>query len=443
MQHIKKAVAAAKERILSAEKYLWEHPETGFREQKTCAFLRRQFEELGYTVTAPAGITGFYTVVDTGRPGPELLVLAEMDAVLCPTHPAADPQTGAVHACGHHAQGAALIGIAAALRDPAVLSRLSGRVRLCAVPAEEMLEIEYRDGLARAGTIRYYSGKTEYLARGCFDGVDMAMMVHAGDTTHVRDSIGFISKIVTFRGKAAHAGGAPWDGCNALYAANAGLSAINAIRETFKDGDHIRVHPIITHGGDVVNVIPDEVRMELYVRGGSFAAIREAAGRVDRALAGAALSMGAQVHIATRPGYAPLHNDPEMEQVAAEAADLVMPQEHFYIADVPTSSSTDMGDLSCVMPVVQPYCAGVAGTAHGNDYRVIDAEKLCVQNAVWQTAMIDLLLGNGAARAKKVLQNYKAPYADRAAFLAEQDGFHTDRDAVLYREDGKVEIDLT
>ena len=73
-------------------------------------------------------------------------------------------------------------------------------------------------------------------------------------------------------------------GINALYAANIGLSAINAIRETFRDEDSIRVHPIITHGGSQVNVIPGEVRLETYVRGKTVEAILEANRRVDRAL---------------------------------------------------------------------------------------------------------------------------------------------------------------
>src|SRR5207245_1775528 len=78
---------------------------------------------------------------------------------------------------------------------------------------------------------------------------------------------GCIVKTVRYVGRASHAGGAPHQGVNALYAAHIGLAAINAIRETFRDEDTIRVHPIITHGGSQVNVIPGEVRLETYVRG--------------------------------------------------------------------------------------------------------------------------------------------------------------------------------
>src|SRR5262249_56295702 len=87
---------------------------------------------------------------------------------------------------------------------------------------------------------------------------------------------GCIVKTVRYIGRAAHAGGAPHLGINALYAANIGLAAINAVRETFRDEDSIRVHPIITQGGSQVNVIPGEVRLETYVRGKTVDAILDA-----------------------------------------------------------------------------------------------------------------------------------------------------------------------
>ena len=257
------AVEKHRQAILDAERYIWQNPETGYREVKTTAYLAKAFEELGYKLTYAEGITGFYTVLDTGREGPEVLVLGELDSVICPTHPECDKETGAVHACGHHAQCAALLGLAAALKEPHVLDGLCGRIRLCAVPAEELLELEYRKELRAKGTIKYFGGKPEFLRRGYFDGVDLAFMVHASSSFVVTDGmIGCITKNVIYKGKSAHAGGSPWLGTNALYAANCGINAANALRETFKEADVIRFHPIVTHGGDIVNAIPAEVRLE-------------------------------------------------------------------------------------------------------------------------------------------------------------------------------------
>src|SRR6185369_13835703 len=112
--------------------------------------------------------------------------------------------------------------------------------------------------------------------------------------------------------RAAHAGGAPHRGVNALYAAHIGLMAINAVRETFRDDDTIRVHPIVTHGGSQVNVIPADVRLETYVRGRTVEAILDANAKVDRAFRAGALGLGARVEIETLPGYLPLFNDPEL-----------------------------------------------------------------------------------------------------------------------------------
>src|SRR4026207_29332 len=107
----------------------------------------------------------------------------------------------------------------------------------------------------------------------CVDDVDLGMMIHAtprreeGNLAVPMSNNGCVVKTVRYIGRASHAGGAPHMGVNALYAANIGLMAINALRETFRDEDTIRVHPIITHGGSQVNVIPGEVRLETFVRG--------------------------------------------------------------------------------------------------------------------------------------------------------------------------------
>ena len=99
--------------ILDAQNYIWANAETGYREVKTSKYMADAFESLGYTLIKPDDITGFYTVIDTGKEGPEVLILGELDSLICPDHPDADKQTGAVHCCGHSAQCAALLGIAA------------------------------------------------------------------------------------------------------------------------------------------------------------------------------------------------------------------------------------------------------------------------------------------------------------------------------------------
>ena len=150
-----------REEILAAEDYIWRHPETGFREWKTTAYMQDVFEKAGYTLVKAGDIPGFYTDIETGRPGPKLLIMAELDALSAPNHVQA--VDGCAHACGHHAQCAAMAGIALALKEPGALDGLSGSVRLMCVPAEELIELDFRDGLRREGVIHYLGGKTDGL----------------------------------------------------------------------------------------------------------------------------------------------------------------------------------------------------------------------------------------------------------------------------------------
>lgn len=443
MKKLSAAVDKHKKLILDAERYIWENPETGYKEFKTNKYMQEKFIELGYELTIADGITGFTTEIDTGKEGPTLLILGELDSIICPSHPESDKITGAVHSCGHNAQCAALLGVAAALKEDGVLDGLCGKIRLCAVPAEELLEIEYRTELKNKGVIKYMGGKSEFLCRGLFDGVDLAFMVH---TTTVETffcrlgSVGCIPKTIIYKGKAAHAGGSPWDGVNALYAANCGLNACNALRETFKEADIMRFHPIITKAGDMVNAIPETAIIEAYVRGLTYDAIIENNKKINRALVGSALSLGANVEIIDAPGYAPHINDKGMIDIADTAISEILPDQKFVLENVYSSGSTDMADLSCIMPIVHPYAPGAVGIAHGNNYYIADPELACVSSAKWQLAMLKLLLENNATRAKEIIKNF-VPRFTKEGFLAMQDSLNDSGDRITYL-DGKAEVRL-
>lgn len=437
------AVEKHKQLILDAERWLWAHPETGYKEFESSKYMQDKFTELGYELSLAEDITGFYTTIDTGRKGPTVLILAELDSIICPSHKDANPKTGAVHSCGHHAQGAALLGIAAALKEPGVLDELSGKIKLCSVPAEELLEIEYRSELKKKGIIKYFGGKSEFLHRGYFDDVDLAFMVHAtpAETRTTPGSNGCIAKKIIYKGVASHAGGSPWNGKNALYAATCGINACNAIRETFNDKDFIRFHPIITSGGDMVNAIPETVTAESYVRGMSFESIISNNKRLNQALVGGALSLGCNVEIVDFPGYAPHRNCPDLNEVAKEAANLAIPEYGFTASSEPSTGSTDMGDLSCVMPVVHPYAAGATGKSHGNDYYIVDPVKACVGSAKWQMGMLKILLGDNAKRANEIVKNFEPKFKSKKEFLDYCDAICSEGDRISY-EDGKATVKL-
>ncbi len=426
-QRTLEAIDRRADEIIGLGERIRRHPELGFKEFKTAGLVEETFRTLGLSPRAGLAVTGVRAEA-AGRAGagPTFAVLGELDALVVAGHPEADPATGAAHACGHNAQVAGLLGAAMGLLDARAFDELAGRVVFFAVPAEEYGDVEWRVAQARSGRLEFLGGKPELLRLGHFDDVDLAMMIHTtsrpedGRAGVPQSNNGCIVKTVRYLGRAAHAGGAPWAGVNALYAAQIGLMGINAIRETFRDEDTIRVHPIITHGGSQVNVIPGEVRIETYVRGRTVEAIMEANRRVDRALRAGALALGAQVEIETLPGYMPMKCDPTMAALFKETAARLVGAEHYRDIGHRTGS-TDMGDMSQVMPVLHPYIGGARGTGHAADYEIVDKPLAYLGPAKALAAMVIDLLADGAAGARDVLARAKPPLT-REQYLAFQRG---------------------
>ena len=434
-EQLAQMTAKHRERIFETADYIWKHPETGYREWKTSAYMEKQFRELGYEPVLAGNIPGFYADLDTGRPGPKLAILGELDSLIVRNHPDADPETAAVHACGHNAQCATLVGVAAAMKEPGALDGMCGSIRFIAVPAEELIELGYREELRKKGVIRYYGGKVEFIYRGYLDGVDMAMMIHSGSLPEGRalninaGCNGCVTKNILFKGVSAHAGGAPERGVNALYAATCGLNAVNAIRETFVDDEHIRFHPIITEAGLAVNAIPEAAKVESYVRGASYESIYKYNRKVNLALA-------------DRPGYFPLNNDANMADVAAEAMEAVAGPGTVERTDSWGTGCTDMGDVSAIMPAVHPHASGAVGTGHGCDYYIQDKELACLRPAQCLAVAADLLLSHDGERAKKVIAEAKPRFQSKEEYLAAIDRLEMSKEAVAYNEDGTVTLDF-
>jgi amidohydrolase len=337
-------------------------------------------------------------------------LIGEMDALHCVGHPDADPITGAAHACGHSAQVAALLGAALGLAKSGVMGALWGGATFFAVPAEEYIDLPYRRHLAERGAIQYLSGKQQLIAEGAFDDVSMAIMVHAlAETPGAQlqlmcGSLGFVSKEIRFHGKEAH-GSEPCKGINALNAAMLALMGIHANRETFRDEDGIRVHPIITGGGDAVNSVPGHVTMETYVRGKSADAIADAAGKVDRAIHGAAMAVGAAAEIRDTPGYLPLMQDAALSRVFGENARALLPPRDI-VTGGDMTGSTDMGDLSHLMPCIHPLLGGFSGALHSRAFRVADPEAVCILPAKLMAMAVVDLLADQAAMGRRIQEEF-------------------------------------
>ncbi|MDA1055888.1 MAG: amidohydrolase [Planctomycetota bacterium] len=371
-------IDAHRAEIVGIGEAIMDAPELGFKERQTADRVKEVFRRTGLSFDDGLALTGVKAVLQGEKPGPTVALMGELDALLVPDHPRACPETGAAHACGHNAQIAGLLGAAIGLTQSGVAKDLAGRVIFLAVPAEEYVEIDYRIGLVKRGETSFLTGKQELIKLGLFDDVDMAIMIHStspdvhdGSAGLSPSSNGFVAKNICFLGKASHAGAYPERGINALNAAQLALSAINAQRETFRDEDCVRVHPIITKGGDLVNVVPSEVRMETYVRAKTPEALLDAAMKVDRALRGAAMALGCRVEIETVPGNLPLRNDPRLAELFRNNVRVLFGDQEY--RDYPHGGgSTDAGDLSQLMPVLHPMMTGAQGSHHQIDWQIAD-----------------------------------------------------------------------
>lgn len=399
------AIDAHREEIIAIGEDILRHPELGYREQRTSALVQDRFAALGLSDLSFPALTGVKGWMHGRSRGVSVAVMGELDAVLSPLHPYADPQTGAAHACGHNAQIAALLGCVMGLA--AVREQLDGSVCFLAAPAEEYCEIEYRSALRAEGKIRYLGGKQQLIAEGAFDDIDMAMMVHSETNPPTPRivtggaAVGFIGKAVRFLGKEAHAGGAPWEGINALNAASLAIQAIHCQRETFRDEDHVRVHPILTKGGDGVNTVPADVRMESYVRAATRAAMQSANAKVNRAIRGAAYAIGAGAVIDDLPGYLPLVQNAALGTLFSDNAAQLLPgvaREE----GLPFCGSTDAGDLSFLIPVIQPTASGFSGDAHSKDFCISDPEMAYLAPAKLMAMTVVDLLADGAKTARAI-----------------------------------------
>ena len=404
------AIDAKHDDIISIGETIMCNPETGFREFKTERLVADTMQQIGLQIQTGLAITGVKSKVTAGSDGPTLALIGELDSLRISDHPFADPETAAAHACGHNAQIAGMLGSAMGLLQGNVLPHLGGSVVFIAVPAEEMIEVGYRLGLREEGRIEFLTGKAEFIRLGHFDDVDMALMCHTKNdkvASHVANSSnGAIIKKIRFLGRASHAGARPQDGINALNAANLAMTAIALLRETFNDEDTIRIHPIITKGGEAVSAVPAEVVIETFVRGRTLEGIVDANRKVDRAARGAAMAIGASVEIETTPGYLPQTNDPTMSGLWGQNVKSLYGQDQFFIEEHRTGS-TDMGDLGHIMPVTHPYIFGASGTGHGNDYLMEDKEAVYVNMAKLLAMTAIDVLGDNSRKGREILSSVR------------------------------------
>jgi amidohydrolase len=271
--------------------------------------------------------TAFVAGIQGNDTGPTVAFLAEYDAL-----------PGLGHACGHNLIATAALGAGLAMQ--AVLPKLAGAIQVIGTPAEET-----------------GGGKAIMVDEGVFRGVDAAILMHPSDRNRAGGpSLSCYQVQIEFLGKAAHAAVSPQKGINALDAMLLTFSAINALRQHLRND--IRIHGVITHGGEAPNIVPDYTAARFYVRAADTPCAAEALNRVRDCAEGAARATGAQLRFEeySRRYDARLPNPRLSELVAGHMERLGLEVSPPPMAGAGLGSS-DMGNVSQVVPALHPLFA--------------------------------------------------------------------------------------
>ena len=419
-QRILRLIDVHKDQIIAFAEDIAAHPEPGYEEFCTAGKTAEVLKNLGYKVTehlARTGVKGTKSI----KEGPSLTVIGELDAIGCHSHPNANPVTGVAHACGHHAQMAAMIGCAIAMADPDVQKCLAGTVNFLAVPAEEYIDADKRARLKKEG-IEFCCGKSEMIRTGVFDDTDIALTTHVHMVPVEEDFYlgnpacnGYSAERVTVRGKAAHGAIDPWNGVNALSITTSAIQMMGLMRETFREEDHVRLHNVIRKAGDVINSVPDEAIVETKVRAASLDKICEITDMVNRAYAGSAYAFGGKIEREVLQGYMPILPREADEALIEAANDLGLDYRTVQKGDF-NNACTDVGDLSHLVPVVNFTFKGFEGKLHGADFKITDPEKAYILPAKLLALTVYKLLKNGGQEAKKITKSY-TPVFNKESYI--------------------------
>ena len=419
-QRILRLIDVHKDQIIAFAEDIAAHPEPGYEEFCTAGKTAEVLKNLGYKVTehlARTGVKGTKSL----KEGPSLTVIGELDAIGCHSHPNANPVTGVAHACGHHAQMAAMIGCAIAMADPDVQKCLAGTVNFLAVPAEEYIDADKRARLKKEG-IEFCCGKSEMIRTGVFDDTDIALTTHVHMVPVEEDFYlgnpacnGYSAERVTVRGKAAHGAIDPWNGVNALSITTSAIQMMGLMRETFREEDHVRLHNVIRKAGDVINSVPDEAIVETKVRAASLDKICEITDMVNRAYAGSAYAFGGKIEMEKLQGYMPIIPRAADNALIEAADDLGLNYRTVQKGDF-NNACTDVGDLSHLVPVVNFTFKGFEGKLHGADFKITDPEKAYILPAKLLALTVYKLLKNGGQEAKKITKSY-TPVFNKESYI--------------------------
>lgn len=364
------AVGAQYEQLTELSDRIWSFEEIAFQETQSADALKEYAKANGFRITENIGDIPTAFTAEFGSGKPVIGILGEFDALpglSQETVPHKQPRNegGAGHGCGHNLFGTASLGAATAIKRMIEDGKLKGTIRFYGTPAEEK-----------------YFGKLWMIRAGAFDDVDIVMDWHPSSETKagVQTGLSLVDFVVEFRGQAAHAAGDPWNGRDASDGLELYAAGINYYREHVKPS--VRIHYDIQQAGDVVNVVPDYARIWTRVRDGNNQGVQVVYDQIKRIAEGAAMMANVDYEITlisgihevlvNRTGAEALQRNLEamgpIEYTEAEQAfarkiqaavnkpeigikSVIEPLEE--TLSVPAGGSTDVGDVSYVVPVIR------------------------------------------------------------------------------------------
>lgn len=352
-------------------------PEVSDFEYFASQTLSEQLKKEGFGIELPAAghRTGFAATYKSNKPGPTVVFLAEYDAL-----------AGLGHGCGHNVFGATSSLAGAALKS--IVDQIGGEVRVYGTPGEE----GGQNGSAKGSFV-----KKDYL-----NDVDFALCTHPGSSPE--DGLSTRNYAcapvdIEFWGKPAHAAGCPQDGINALDAQILTYAAIGVLRQQLTD--RIRIHGVIVEGGTAPNVIPEYTKAKYYIRAADIDTLHELYEKVENIVKGSALQTGCTSSMKLYQNL--VENmvltpslDAIYEKYITELGNTVK-----HVEDVIMPGSSDVGNISQVVPTIQPHISITDVQIAGHSQDMVNAS--CSQKAM------DAIVKGAKALAFTALELFENP----------------------------------
>ena len=312
-----------KPQAVGVANHIFDNPELSGKEYDTQKYLTGILQKNGFDVKQGIGTlpTSFRAEFNFKKPGPSVAFIAEYDALFKMNH-----------ACHHHIIASSSVNTAIALSR--LSDHLCGKVLVIGTPAEEIMDAKGLMG-----------------RNGAFDGIDAGLMFHGGSINNTNLIVLAIDGLeFSYKGKAAHAAAAPYEGINALDAVILLFTSINALRQQLKED--VRIHGNIIKGGDAVNIIPELATARFYIRSQQRKYLNEVIEKVKNCARGAALQTGAELSISVfeDPGNDLLKNMNLIFEFEKNFKSLggIIDDKPFLLG------SSDIGNLSYLIPILHP-----------------------------------------------------------------------------------------